>query len=237
MTNRRILVGVIIIVLVLAVTAPAMAGGSWLEPDQERYEPGDTVTMEGQFSRGQLGWIEDGPFYAYLRWNDPDYQQVEGTPFGPIDTSIPLGELEIEAHPDDLNGTASITFELPMDLKPGEYWVDYCNDPCTNGIGDLIGGVIYVGIDWQDIHPQVADEIEHEAAAQTESTMPAFERVSFAALDAATAPRTSSAAAADVEPEAEAFNWAFVVLGAGFIVVAIAGSARLWGRRVPGSSE
>lgn len=58
---------------------------------------------------------------------------------------MPLGTVEIEESGSNL--TATVSFNLAPDTPPGEYWITVCNDPCTTGIGDLIGGVIYVGVD------------------------------------------------------------------------------------------
>jgi hypothetical protein len=45
-----------------------MAGGSWLTPVRDRYEPGEVVTLVGYVGPGgTLGSVEDGPFFAYLR--------------------------------------------------------------------------------------------------------------------------------------------------------------------------
>ena len=159
---RTSLVGI----AVLLGALPAMAGGSWIDPYHESYEAGDTVTMRGTISTGQLGWIEDGPFYAYLRV-DPD--AVESDPDHPDQwpnvhaTDVPLGELHMSsAGRSGLD--ISITFALPEDLPDGEYWVVYCNDPCTTGIGDLIGGVVYVGITAEDLY---GPEDAHEHSTST----------------------------------------------------------------------
>jgi hypothetical protein len=40
----------------------------------------------------------------------------------------------------------SISFAIPTRLAPGAYDVVYCNAACTTGIGDLIGGTVWVGV-------------------------------------------------------------------------------------------
>ncbi len=50
----------------LARPIPAGAGGSHLSPVRDRYEVGDVATLVAYTSGGQLGWVQDGPFYAYL---------------------------------------------------------------------------------------------------------------------------------------------------------------------------
>lgn len=98
--------------------------------------------MSGDFSRGAYGWIDDGPFFTYLQGEA--YGRVTASGNGGATTDVPLGPLQIDGTGSNL--TASISFNLAHDVPPGEYWVMVCNDPCTTGIGDLIGGVIYVGI-------------------------------------------------------------------------------------------
>ena len=51
-------------------TSPALAGGSWLDPTWERVEAGDTIRLSGDVSTGQLGWVDGGPYYAYLSGAD-----------------------------------------------------------------------------------------------------------------------------------------------------------------------
>ena len=54
------------VVHALTGVAPASAGGSHLSPVRDRYEPAEVATLVGYTSGGQLGSLEDGPFYAYL---------------------------------------------------------------------------------------------------------------------------------------------------------------------------
>lgn len=140
-------VGLLVAMALALAAGPALAGGSWLEAYELRYEPGDTVTMTGEVSVGQLGWLEDGPFFAYLRV-DPDAAGEAPTDRWPFvhATDLPLGELALTPQP---GGSlfAAITFTIPADLEPGVYEVVYCNDPCTDGVGDLIGGFVAVGVD------------------------------------------------------------------------------------------
>lgn len=138
------------------------AGGSWLEPSWERVEAGDRVELAGDFSRGAYGWLVDGPFFAYLQGET--YGRVTASGNGGATTDVPLGPLQIEDAGGNL--TASISFNLAHDVPPGEYWVMICNDPCTTGIGDLLGGVIYVGID----PPSAEDESDPVATAAILST-------------------------------------------------------------------
>lgn len=115
----------------MSVATPASAGGSWLEPAWERVEAGQSISLATDVSHGQLGWVDDGPFYAYLT--------------GEAATDVPLGELMINEKGRRLQ--VSIDFILPEATSPGEYRIVVCNDPCTTGLGDLIGGFLYVGID------------------------------------------------------------------------------------------
>lgn len=143
--RSRVVLGSLVCVIVLG-TAPASAGGSWFEPARDRYEPGEAATVVGYTGGGQLGWIEDGPFYAYLT-PDPSGGARGG---GLLDTSdIPLGLLLLQetGRGGYLSLRAAITFTVPPDLAPGEYGFAICNDPCTTGLGDFIGGSVWVGMD------------------------------------------------------------------------------------------
>ena len=51
--------------LLIAMSAPASTGGSWLYPTEDRYSPGDQAELNGNFGHGQLGWLEDGPILRF----------------------------------------------------------------------------------------------------------------------------------------------------------------------------
>jgi hypothetical protein len=125
----------------------AHAGGSPFYPGLDRYEPGDQVTFVGYTGGGQLGWIEDGPFYGYLALEPgtaaPAY--YNGGAAGPFLRSGPM-ELHETGRGGWLSLRLAVTFTLPDDLQPGVYSVGYCNDPCTTGLGDLTDGVVAVGV-------------------------------------------------------------------------------------------
>lgn len=123
----------------------AVAGGSWLETYRAVYPPGGTVVMSGEVSPGQLGWVSDGPFYAYLRVEPKALVAAEHANRFPYvhETDLPLGSLNLTERSDGWV-SVSITFLLPSDIPNGDYWVVYCNDPCTEGLGDLMGGVVRV---------------------------------------------------------------------------------------------
>lgn len=133
--------------------SPAAAGGSWLDPVRDRYEPGETVTLVGYTTpNGSLGSLEDGPFFGYLRplaspVDAPD--DIAMAPFTPMDTDLPLGELDIErqGREDYAAVRVSVRFETSSRLAPGRYSVIYCNATCTKGLSDLIAGIVFIGVD------------------------------------------------------------------------------------------
>lgn len=127
----------------MSVATPASAGDSWLEPAWEQVEAGQSISLAADISRGQLGWVKDGPFYAYLSGEAYGKTLHAGT--GGAVTDVPLGELMITER--DRHLRASIDFTLPEAAPRGEYRIVLCNDPCKTGLGDLIGGLLYVGID------------------------------------------------------------------------------------------
>jgi hypothetical protein len=135
-----------VLAVVLAVhglggAPPALAGGTHLQPVRDRYEAGEVATLVGYTSGGQLGWVQDGPFYAYLVDEGTTLWASRRVP----PESLPLGPLTVEARGSTLR--VSLSFRLPDQLVPGVYTVSYCNDPCTTGLGDLIGASVAVGVD------------------------------------------------------------------------------------------
>lgn len=125
----------------IALPAPALAGGAWIEPDQRVYVPGDPAVFDGSFSlAGSLeGRLSDGPYVAYL------LEEGVWIERGRIpDGAIRLGPLELDRSGGYHDVRARIEFRVP-EVPTGRYHVGYCNDPCTvNGIGDLIGGSAFV---------------------------------------------------------------------------------------------
>jgi hypothetical protein len=164
-------ISAIALVTVAVMASPAAAGGSWLSPVRDRYEPGDTATLVGYVGGGgSLGSVEDGPFFAYLRRLEvpvPAPNGMELAPFVPRPSDIPLGRLVVEnrGRTDYTAYRVSIQFRLPSDLPPGRYGVIYCNATCTKGLSDLIGGVVFVGRDpeapisrtWPPDEPEIAN--------------------------------------------------------------------------------
>lgn len=147
----------------LAAAAPASAGGSWFDTVQPSYEPGDSVTVVGYTGGGTQGWVEDGPFFGWLTGNSGFTDADMGN-----DPSLRwfLGPLEL--HETGVGGytrlRVSMSFDLPTDLEPGVYGFNYCNHDCTEQIGDLIGGTVYIGVeaegrtlDWPAWEPEIAN--------------------------------------------------------------------------------
>lgn len=132
-----------IAVLLLTITTTARAGGSSLEPTWVRVEAGDPIALSGEVSSGQLGWVDDGPYFAHLSGEEYGLTISEG--IGGFETDVLLGQLQIEASGN--SARVSIEFTMPKDAPSGEYWVTVCNDPCRTGFGDLLGSTLFVGID------------------------------------------------------------------------------------------
>jgi hypothetical protein len=193
------------VVLTLAATGlalgpgvgPAAAGGGLLYPVHDRYEPGDTATLVGYTGGGQLGWVEDGPFHAWLAptaldggpaADGPHRPHLPAGPLvteetgragafrlrvadGPHRPHLPAGPLVTEetGRAGAFRLRLSVTVPLPADLAPGRWSLEYCNDPCTTGLGDLVGGFLFVGADppfpiarqWPLDDPAVADLGDH----------------------------------------------------------------------------
>lgn len=140
---RHIQVAVVACLVLALLAGTALAGGgSWIEPYRESYLPGDSVVMRGKISPGSLGDIEDGPFYAYLRLDPKAVANCDQFP-NVHETDLYLGQLEVKGRP-GWTMEVSITFTLPDDIPDGGYEIVYCNDPCTAGLGDFLGGWITV---------------------------------------------------------------------------------------------
>ncbi|MDJ0952422.1 MAG: hypothetical protein QNJ81_01960 [Acidimicrobiia bacterium] len=137
---RRTLFAAVAAVFILISVGPVQAGESWLEPSQERVNAGDQVELTGLVSRGQLGWVDDGPFFVYL--HGTEYGIVTVAADGGTATDVALGELIV----DDRGGRVAVSASvvIPGETPAGEYQVVVCNDPCTTGLGDLVGGAIHV---------------------------------------------------------------------------------------------
>ncbi len=162
-TSKRVVVGLCAAIMALAATTPALAGGSWLEPTFVRVEPGETLTLSGPVSVGQLGWVKDGPFYAYL---SGESIAVITSVMGGAETDVLLGEIAMEPI-DSSNMQLTVEVTIPDDTAPGEYWVTHCNNPCTSGFGDLFGSQLYVGMD-----PPTDDAVETTTTVAPTTTVP-----------------------------------------------------------------
>lgn len=104
--------------------------------------------------------------------------------FGGGKTDVPLGELSIEASGNWAQVSAEFT--LPDDVPPGEYWVIACNDPCEQGFGDLIGSILFVGMD----PPESDDEpIAPEPTTTTVAVAPATTSPAATVVAAASMPK------------------------------------------------
>jgi len=150
--------------LTAVMALPASAGGSWLEPNDVRVEAGDHLVLQGGVSIGQLGWVEDGPFFAYLTGEGYGLPGREGSAPPQTDVLL-LGSVDI-SEATNFAAFVSVEFILPDDLPNGTYLVEVCNDPCIDGFGDLIGSYLHVGMD------PVFEEAEIASARDTITTGP-----------------------------------------------------------------
>jgi hypothetical protein len=152
MAMRACLVLVSYASVVVAFVTPAYAGGSWIAPVLDTYSPGDAATLVGYVGRGELGWVEDGPFPAWLRTQSATAiccPGGEGFPQpGTAPGDVPVGFLSVEetGQAGLLALRVSLSFVVPASLAPNAYQVVYCNVDCTTGLGDLAGGTIYVDV-------------------------------------------------------------------------------------------
>jgi hypothetical protein len=150
--------------LALVTPPPAAAGGGDLmDPDRDRYEPGQQVTLVGYVdavavrrtsSDGPVtdaDWRTPGPYYAYLRVDriavGRDLERGVGWPFV-HPTDVQVGRLLVEDGRQPYAALrVGVTFRLPEQLQPDVYSVVVCNDPCTTTLGWLMDSGINVGVD------------------------------------------------------------------------------------------
>ena len=155
---RKALCAVALVAVGVVVGAPrAGAKGSPLDPVQDRYEPGQTVTMIGYTS--QLPGAADprlpavyGQFQGYMVREDepqPPSLSTDGTGFGYAPSGVPLGPPEVQdtGRTDFPPVRVSLTFTIPHDLAAGVYFVYLAEPTGTTMLGDLMGGSLHVGVD------------------------------------------------------------------------------------------
>lgn len=179
--------------------ASAFTEGSFLEPAWIRVDAGEAIELNAQVSRAGDGWLEDGPFFAYLSSDS----LAEGA-----DTGTPVGELDIDTIGD--SARVRLTVVIPENTPPGQYRVAVCNDPCTSGLGDLVGGVLFVGMD----PPTTGDEPTDSPGVV--AVMAPSPSTTTTTIALALAPRTS-------RPTGLSAVW--VAISAGIGAVALAATA------------
>ncbi len=150
MILRRYIAAAAAAAFIITGVGAAQAGGTWLEPSDTRIEAGDKVEFTATVDRGTLGWVDDGPYYVYLQGDG--FGEVIEEGLGGSATDVSLGELDFADQSPQLDVAAIVT--IPADTPPGEYWVTVCNDPCTTGLGDLVGALVYVGVDPPDVEAE-----------------------------------------------------------------------------------
>lgn len=123
------------VLLLLAAVPTASAGGAWMRSDRDRHEAGEVATLVG-YTGGHLPVDISQRFDAFL---------IVGEKW------VPVGALQVEdtgrLGSDSIR--VSISFGIPSDLPPGHYELRICGDPCSNwtSVGDIVGGVVDVGVD------------------------------------------------------------------------------------------
>jgi hypothetical protein len=162
MRHVRVVVGATTLAAVgLTLVAPAPAGaggGDWMDPDRDRYEPGQQATLVGYTEAAALrateagpvsdaDWRTPGPYHAYLRV-DPAAVENDDTPWSFVHpTDLRVGQVLVEEKTEPyLRLRVGVTFRLPEHLAPAMYTVMVCNDPCTTTLGYLMDSAVYVGM-------------------------------------------------------------------------------------------
>jgi hypothetical protein len=98
-------------------------------------------------------WRAAGPYHAWLRV-DPaaaEADMASGATLVVHPTDVRMAPVTVEDVPplpgDARDRRASVTFELPAELPPGNYQLALCNDPCTSGLEPLWPDTLHVGVD------------------------------------------------------------------------------------------
>jgi hypothetical protein len=128
--GRRFATLLLVIVPLAIMAPPALAGGSLLEGPRG-VGVGTVVTFRGTFGSGQQAKVSEGPWYGYLT-NDSGPNQ-----------KLLLGPVQIRRS-ERFGWVASITFTVP-DVRGGDYLVQVCDLACHKGVGDLVGGYVFIG--------------------------------------------------------------------------------------------
>jgi hypothetical protein len=147
--------------LVAVALFPSRAAAGCPQPVRDRYEPGEVVTIVG-YARGCVAIAAE----SSVRENRPVYGFLQPDPCGHVEASrcravrsgygprvdlagdVPLGRFVIDDSTHDWRGLRmSLTFTLPADLPRGAYVVAVCQDPCSDGLGEVGRWPIYVGVD------------------------------------------------------------------------------------------
>lgn len=197
----------LLVALLALGSSTASAGGGYLAPVQERYEPGQEATLVGYTQRP----VPDEAFYAYLR------PAGDGTVPALDDSARYVGELVVRetAHRDYLRYRVSITFTVPATLAAGEYEVTYCDDPCTGlFLGDLVPSPVSIGVSparpvvrlWAPEEPEIANLAPEAVLVGPgyQTTAGALRAPPTTATVATAPPATAAPAAAAVAPSADA---------------------------------
>lgn len=129
---QKLSVPVVVLLLAVAFSSPARAGGAQLDFDQEFYVPGDVVSAHSSvWLRSAQGRLEDGPYFAYLHEAAADYPP-------PLpETALRVAPVHVVERPTGEHGDASTEFVMP-DVAPGRYALTLCNDPCAKLLGDIM---------------------------------------------------------------------------------------------------
>lgn len=142
-----------------AVPATPAAPAACPESIEDRYEPGDRVTIVG-YTRHCVPDVGDSvagtrPLRGHLH-PDPHPCPADvahciplaSSWFGDPSAGIPLGALTVDQGRHPPRGLRmTMTFTLPADLDAGVYFVTVCQDPCPAHLNYGNGRPLFVGVD------------------------------------------------------------------------------------------
>jgi hypothetical protein len=217
---RLVLLGATAGLVLLAGPGPAGAGGSSLYFEQAEYLPGETARASGVIgmtSSEGTGWIDDGPYLAYLIETDR-YSELAATnqqwPFVPAEATR-VGEVRAATGPPCCSATFTLEFVVPT-LPRGHYAMLLCNEPCTESPGDWTGGGIAINAAGA---PPLTELVAPDAAAAADAA--AAEPDPTADQPRRMAATTSAAQPKVPENDELAWWWPVAAIGFAGLVVAM----------------
>jgi hypothetical protein len=233
--TRMAWIGVAVAMTIAVLPAsPASAGGSWFDLDDPYYVVGEPVSTIAHFGSGAYAPVSAGPWFAWLRpdrsagrSDEPSVERAGPFFLGPV--SIRQGVYG--------PWVAELSFQIPA-VPTGTYFMEVCNEGCRDGVGDLVGGYLFIVQSRQEVKPLARQSIKlrawldgaNERADEASRSLVRAERANAARADRIRHLESALAAADRSAPDggiqAATIAWLASAFAAGFAVAVVAGGRR-----------